>query len=275
MCTVEERPIEIPRPTIHVTPRQTTPPSDQARGFLRPQREIRLPHIRIQGLPQPQYEIRPPYITTPLGIHVNVSKGALETRANGIFVTNINFKASSKDLCEHFSRAGRITECLLQRDRSTGRVKGNATLRYASPENIRKAVEMFDGEPFMGRRLRVRLDRVFAVSNPPLEVLPQVDGGVGEGDNLRQSMDEDRPVIVDGSKSMTQDYATEWNDKREDGGRVRLGHTSMFQRLQRDRMMFVSREVVEGSTPRVSLTLTIDPGSVLRPIRRHPRSVIG
>jgi len=44
---------------------------------------------------------------------------------------------------------------------------------------------MFDDEPFVGRRLRVRLDRVFAVSNLPPEVLPQMDGGVGEGDNLR------------------------------------------------------------------------------------------
>ena len=83
-------------------------------------------------------------------------------------------------------------------------MKGNATLRYASPENMRKAVEMFDGEPFIGRRLKVRLDRVFAVSNPPPKVSPQIDGGVGEGDNLRQSTDEDRPVIVDGSKSMSR-----------------------------------------------------------------------
>ena len=83
-------------------------------------------------------------------------------------------------------------------------MKGNATLQYALPENRRKAVEMFDDEPFVGRRLRVRLDRVFAVSNPPPKVSPQIDGGVGEGDNLRQSTDEDRPVIVDGSKSISR-----------------------------------------------------------------------
>ena len=131
-CTVEDGPIEIPRPTIHATPKQTTTLlSDRARGFLRPGREN-----------------PPPYITTPLGIHVNVGEGAFGTRAHGIFVANVNFKASSKDLREHFGRAGRITECLLHRHRSTGRVKGNATLRYASPENIRKAVEMFDGEPW-------------------------------------------------------------------------------------------------------------------------------
>ena len=51
-------------------------------------------------------------------------------------------------------------------------MKGNATLRYASPENIRKAVEIFDGEPFIGRRLKVRLNRVFAVSNLPPKVSP-------------------------------------------------------------------------------------------------------
>ena len=83
-------------------------------------------------------------------------------------------------------------------------MKGNAILQFALPENIRKAVEMFDGEPFIGRRLRVRLDRVFAVSNPPPEVSPQMDGGVGEGDNLRQSTDKDGPVIVDGSKSVSR-----------------------------------------------------------------------
>ena len=176
--TVEDGPIEIPRPTIYATPKQTTT--------------------------SPRRENPPPYITTPLGIHVNVGEGAFGTRAHGIFVANVNFKASSKDLREHFGRAGRITECLLHRHRSTGRVKGNATLRYASPENMKKAVEMFDGEPFIGRRLRVRLDRVFAVSNPPPEVSPQMDGGVGEGNNLRQSTDEDGPVIVDGSKSVSR-----------------------------------------------------------------------
>jgi RNA recognition motif-containing protein len=49
---------------------------------------------------------------------------------------------------------------------------------YALPENVRRAVEMFDGEPFMGRRLRVRVDKAFAVSNPPPTLKPQVDGGV-------------------------------------------------------------------------------------------------
>ena len=83
-------------------------------------------------------------------------------------------------------------------------MKGNATLQFASPENIRKAVEMFDGEPFIGRRLRVRLDRVFAVSNPLPTLKPQVDRGVGKGDILRQSVGEDRPVIVDGSKSVSR-----------------------------------------------------------------------
>ena len=82
----------------------------------------------------------------------------------------VNFKVSSKNLRKHFGRAGRITECLLYRYRSTGRVKGNAILRYALLENIKKAVEMFDSKLFIGRRLRVRLDRVFAVSN----LLPKV-----------------------------------------------------------------------------------------------------
>ena len=83
-------------------------------------------------------------------------------------------------------------------------MKGNATLQFASPENIRKAVEMFDGEPFIGRRLRVRSDRVFAVSNLLPTLKPQVDRGVGKGDILRRSTGEDRPVIIDGSKSVSR-----------------------------------------------------------------------
>ena len=86
-CTVEDGPTEIPRPTIYATPKQT--------------------------VPRPRRENLPPYITTPLGIHINVGEGAFETRAYGVFVANVNFKASSKDLREHFGRAGRITECLL------------------------------------------------------------------------------------------------------------------------------------------------------------------
>jgi hypothetical protein len=189
VCTVEERPIEIPDPTIHTTLEQTMQPSDP-KGWS---------EVNIGDQESSHTHRQPLHITTPLRIHINISGGAFETRAHGIFVTNINLKASSRDLREHFNRAGRITECLLQRDRSTGRVKGNATLWYASLENVRKAVGMFDGKPFIGRRLRVRVDKVFAVSNPPPTPKPQVDGGVGEDDILWQSTGEDGPVIVNGS----------------------------------------------------------------------------
>jgi RNA recognition motif-containing protein len=167
--------------------------------------------VRSREFSQPQYEIPtqfraegPTYITSPLEIHVNVSDGVFEKRAYGIFVTSINFKASSKDLREYFSRAGRITECRLQRDASAGRVKGNATLQYALPENVRKAAEMFDGEPFMGRRLRVRIDRVFAASNPPPIVSSQTYLGASDGNTPKQNVDRDGPVVVDGSKSGSQ-----------------------------------------------------------------------
>jgi RNA recognition motif-containing protein len=75
-----------------------------------------------------------------------------------------------------------------------GRVKGNATLQYASPENVRRAVGMFDGEPFIGRRLRVRVDKVFAVSNPPPTLKPQVDGGVHISYRYHTNSPNDIPI---------------------------------------------------------------------------------
>jgi hypothetical protein len=81
-CTVEERPMEIPHPTIHVTPERTMQPSDPALfGWLEANiRDREFSHVYLSATKQPQHETpvqpraeRPMYITSPSEIHVNVS----------------------------------------------------------------------------------------------------------------------------------------------------------------------------------------------------------
>ena len=74
---------------------------------------------------------------------------------NKIFVGGLNWDATDDDLRETFGECGAITDAVVVNDRDTGRSRGFGFVTYSSDEEAKAAVEKFDGQDFMGRKLTV------------------------------------------------------------------------------------------------------------------------
>jgi hypothetical protein len=147
-----------------------------------------------------RYSHAPMYVSSSTGTHVNVSQGAIKTEVRGIFVSNVDYKASSKDLQRYFGRAGEIVKCQLQKDPATGKSKGNATVQYAVAKDAQNAVRMFNSEQYMGMRLKVRLDKEpVAIGMPSTGSSSRTNGSAGNGRSVQQSRSNAEPIIVNGS----------------------------------------------------------------------------
>ena len=118
------------------------------------------------------------------GMPINTTHGAVRTEARGIFVSGLNYKARTKEVEAVFRRAGDVIRCELQKDRSTGKSKGNATIQYASAAEVQQAIDMFDGKMYMNMRLEVRKDKEATVVSPP----------------PAQASRSSEPIIVNGSQ---------------------------------------------------------------------------
>lgn len=116
---------------------------------------------QLQSIVQEQ---APVCLRTSTGIHVNVAQGTINTETRGVFISSIDYKASSKDIAQHFSKAGELVDCRLQKDLANGRSKGKAIVQYTMAENANKAVRMFHNQTWMSMRLIVRLDKTLLPS---------------------------------------------------------------------------------------------------------------
>jgi len=133
---------------------------------------------------QQQAARSPVYALSSSGTPINTSNGTIRTEARGVFISGLNFKARTKDVEGVFGRAGEITKCELQKDASTGKSKGNATIQYSSAVEAQQAIEMFNGKSYMSMKLTVRRDKeATAISPPPAQA----------GRN-------NEPIIVNGSR---------------------------------------------------------------------------
>ena len=91
---------------------------------------------------------------------------------NKIFVGGLNWDATDDDLRGSFGECGEITEAVIVNDRDTGRSRGFGFVTYSSDEEAKAAVEKFDGQDFMGRKLTV---------NEARQREERGDGGGGRG----------------------------------------------------------------------------------------------
>lgn len=138
----------------------------------------------------------PVYIPTSAGTYVNVGQGAIKTEIRGIFISNIDYKASSKDIQAFFGKAGEIVKCQLLKDPATGKSKGNATVQYASAKDAKKAVGMFNNEKWMSMRLKVRLDKEPIAVGTSSSSRASASTSNGRSSQSRNSTE---PIIVNGS----------------------------------------------------------------------------
>jgi len=77
--------------------------------------------------------------------------------ASSIYVGNLHFSTTEEDLREHFGSFGNIRSIKLPTDRETNRPRGFGFIEFDSDSIANKAIQLTNGEVFMGRPLRVNM----------------------------------------------------------------------------------------------------------------------
>jgi RNA recognition motif-containing protein len=95
-----------------------------------------------------------------------------------LYVGNLSFETLEIELEDLFKQAGTVTEAALMQDRMTGKSRGFAFVTMGTPEEAKKAIEMFNGKQVGGRALTVNEAR-------PREDRPAGGGGGGGGGQRR------------------------------------------------------------------------------------------
>jgi cold-inducible RNA-binding protein len=87
-----------------------------------------------------------------------------------LYVGNLDFKVTEKDLRDAFAACGTVLEANLVMDRATSRPRGFGFVTMSSPEEAQKAIEAMNGKELAGRALNVTIAR-------PREPRPSGGGG--------------------------------------------------------------------------------------------------
>ena len=100
--------------------------------------------------------------------------------AKKLYVGGLPYSTQADALRAAFAQAGAVTDVTIIMDKMTGRSKGFGFVEMATDEDAQKAIAMWNGQEFEGRRLTVNEAR-------PLEERPprQSGGGGGEFRNRR------------------------------------------------------------------------------------------
>jgi RNA recognition motif-containing protein len=72
-----------------------------------------------------------------------------------IFVGNLSFDTTSKDLEELFASVGTCDSASVITDRDTGRSRGFGLIEMSSPGEAQKAISTLNGRELQGRALKV------------------------------------------------------------------------------------------------------------------------
>ena len=76
------------------------------------------------------------------------------TLTQRIYVGNLSFDSTERDVSELFSQYGTVVSCALPTDRETGRMRGFGFVEMAD-DDAKKAIQALDGKDLGGRSLRV------------------------------------------------------------------------------------------------------------------------
>ena len=75
--------------------------------------------------------------------------------ATNLFVGNLPYTLDSDKLGEMFAQAGSVTSAKVISDKYSGRSRGFGFVEMTTPEEAKKAIEMFNGKDIDGRALVV------------------------------------------------------------------------------------------------------------------------
>lgn len=88
---------------------------------------------------------------------------------NKLFVGNLSFKLSDRELEELFAQYGTVVSCSVPTDRDTGRKRGFAFIEMSSQAEAEAAIKGLNGRDIEGRQLAVSVSQ------------PKPKGGGGGG----------------------------------------------------------------------------------------------
>ncbi|KKQ34433.1 MAG: RNP-1 like protein RNA-binding protein [Candidatus Nomurabacteria bacterium GW2011_GWB1_37_5] len=92
--------------------------------------------------------------------------------ATKLYVGGLPYSSTDDALKNHFSQAGAVVSAVIIMDKMTGRSKGFGFVEMSTEEEANKAIEMFNGQDFDGRKLTVNIAR-------PMEERPRRSFGGG------------------------------------------------------------------------------------------------
>jgi cold-inducible RNA-binding protein len=98
--------------------------------------------------------------------------------ATKLYIGGLPYSTTQDELQDAFAQAGTVTSSSIIMDKMTGRSRGFGFIEMASDEDAQKAIEMWNGKDFGGRKLTVNEAK-------PLESRPprRDSGGYGGGSN--------------------------------------------------------------------------------------------
>ncbi len=95
--------------------------------------------------------------------------------ATKLYVGGLPYSTTQDELRDAFAKAGTVTSTSIIMDKMTGRSRGFGFVEMASDDDAQKAIEMWNGQDFGGRKLTVNEAK-------PLEARPpRREGGYGGG----------------------------------------------------------------------------------------------
>jgi cold-inducible RNA-binding protein len=95
--------------------------------------------------------------------------------ATKLYIGGLPYSTTQDELQEAFAKAGQVTSATIIMDKMTGRSRGFGFVEMSSDEEAQKAIEMWNGKDFDGRKLTVNEAK-------PLEARPpRREGGFGGG----------------------------------------------------------------------------------------------
>lgn len=94
--------------------------------------------------------------------------------AKKLYVGGLPYSTSEDALKEYFAQAGSVDTATIIIDKMSGRSKGFGFVEMTTDEEAQKAIEMFNGVEFEGRKLTVNEAR-------PMEPRAPRQGGFGGG----------------------------------------------------------------------------------------------
>jgi len=76
-----------------------------------------------------------------------------------LYVGGIPYSSTEDEIKGTFSEAGEVVSVAIITDRYTGRSRGFGFVEMNSEDDAKKAIEMFDGKDYQGRKLTVNVAR--------------------------------------------------------------------------------------------------------------------